>query len=119
MKTTTASPYTVRVLNLEQLSRIGSLEHGITIHCGIIVIWDEDHDGRILTVLDRHFGDENCCTNPIAACEHKGGITLLWETHWQADAANKTTYTDKLDEWCQSNWFVQDDDAIELFPERT
>ncbi len=50
---------------------------GFSIYRGVLVQWDEDHDERVLTVLDQmppHILDQLIITQ-----EHEGGICFVWK----------------------------------------
>jgi len=53
--------------------------HGMSVHKGVIVCWDEDHDTRVLGFIDDL--DPFDCEGEklIAVHESKGCLYMLWE----------------------------------------
>lgn len=49
---------------------------GYSVHRGVLVQWDEDHDRRILDVLDKMFA--YVVVNLLAVQEHEGSIAFIW-----------------------------------------
>ncbi len=51
---------------------------GITLHRGVIVLWDEDYDARVLDIID---GLNNFVRDGLVAIhEHKGQCFMFWST---------------------------------------
>lgn len=50
---------------------------GFSIYRGVLVQWDEDHDERILDVLDNM--PANILDSLLVTQEHEGGISFVWE----------------------------------------
>lgn len=56
-----------------------AMSFGISIYRGIIVIWDEDHDARILRFVDNLTNDE--LKYVIAVHERKGSLSIVYREH--------------------------------------
>lgn len=50
---------------------------GFTVYRGVLVQWDEDHDERILDLLD--ITPVAVLENIVAVQEHEGSIAFLWK----------------------------------------
>lgn len=71
--------------------------YGISIHRGVIVVWDEDRDTRVLTWLEL----QPCevVDALVAVEESEGCLTLLWRDHvYQGYEVGKVLDAD-LDCW--------------------
>lgn len=53
--------------------------HGMSLYRGVLVIWDGDHDERVLTLLDNM--PPSVLRELLAIGESKGGVNLLWRTY--------------------------------------
>ena len=71
---------------------------GFSIHRGILVQWDEDHDTRILHLLDSL--PASILDQLIATQEHKGSISFLWKSSTPEDyQENKSVNASDGDSW--------------------
>ena len=52
-----------------------ALEFGISIYRGVIVVWDEDHDGRVLRFVDNLTDGELRCV--VAVGESEAGVIVV------------------------------------------
>ncbi len=77
MKTSVERQYPV--LSLENLRAIGDLSHGITVYNEIIIVWGEDYDARVMSLLDDHF--TGTTRRPFAIRESKGHVDILWKLY--------------------------------------
>ena len=51
---------------------------GISVYNGVIVLWDEDFDTRVLQVIDDMPDYERCAL--FAIHEHEAGVDCFWRT---------------------------------------
>jgi hypothetical protein len=54
-------------------------ECGYSIHRGVLVQWDEDHDARVLEVIDGLA--EVVRAELLVVQEHEASLALLWRSH--------------------------------------
>lgn len=76
------------------------MKSGNEIYKGILVFWDEDHDERILTEIDR-FDDEER-NNIMAIQEHEGTLTVIFKYR----KIFKEIETKDGDIWCICDYYV-------------
>ena len=50
---------------------------GYSVYRGVIVVWDDDHDERILYFLDCQSAE--VLDQLLVVGEHEGGVSFLWE----------------------------------------
>ncbi len=53
-----------------------SYDHGIAFYRGVIVVWDEDHDERALSLIDVLLAQYT--EQPLAVYETQGDCGVLW-----------------------------------------
>lgn len=108
--TPTSNPYVTRktrVFSIDHLQQLCTTEHGISIHGGIIVIWDEDRDSRVLTFIDDYF--QIGSVKPIAVREHKGVVYFLWNDFDDGHYCGAMDYAVEGDAWVAEHWYIDDD----------
>ncbi len=54
---------------------LADLEHGQSYYKGVLIIWDEDHDERVIKFIDKLSDNEKSCM--IAVHEHKGYVDIM------------------------------------------
>lgn len=91
------------VVTTSHLEAIGPLKYGLSVHSGVIVVWDEDHDERVLRMIDERFPTGS--VKPLAVHEHEGGIFLLWASESDALYAGPDDYATEGDWWSPSHYF--------------
>jgi hypothetical protein len=76
--------------------------HGYSVYRGVLVQWDEDQDGRVLTFVDslNHTETENLAM----VQEHEGAIILRWKWH-----VPEKYQTDSMVDVEGDKWSVQSD----------
>ena len=52
------------------------MPYGFSIYRGVLIVWDEDYDPRILGMIDDM--PDQARKEVLAAYEHEGGLSLLW-----------------------------------------
>lgn len=52
-------------------------DYGFSLYRGVLVQWDEDHDERVLDVLDRF--PVNMIERLLIVQEHEGSIAFVWK----------------------------------------
>jgi hypothetical protein len=87
------------IVNLEQL---GSLSYGITIHMGIIIVWDEDYDPRVLSLIEEQFPYGEI--RPKAISEKEGMVSMLWENESDIKFFAGKTYSVCGDSWIAEHY---------------
>lgn len=102
---------TTPVVAISHLQRLGSLEDGISVHHGIIVVWDEDHDGRILNMIEERFPLGSA--KPLAVREHKGGVQMLWEHAGDAIHCAPDELMTEGDYWAVLNYYIDGEEVKE------
>ena len=75
----------IPVLSLAELVQMGSHLSGVSVYRGVLVVWDEDFDTRIITLINELFARGKRA--PFAICESKGSVTIMWHTKGEAAAA--------------------------------
>lgn len=58
-------------------ARIGEFDDGFSIYRGVLVQWDQDHDERVLQVLDEM--PAAVLEKLLVVHESKGGIWFIWD----------------------------------------
>lgn len=96
-------PRKTNVITTSHLEAIGTLKYGISVHSGVIVVWDEDYDERVLRMIEERFPAGS--VNPLAVCEHEGGICILWASENDAIHAAPDDYTTENDWWNPTHFF--------------
>ena len=92
----------IPVFSTAHLEAIGTVAHGLSIHHGIIVVWDEDYDTRVLRLLEERFPTGS--RRPLAVAERKGSLALLWAC--EADAYDQEeSYTVEDDYWGATHYY--------------
>jgi hypothetical protein len=73
----------VGVLHLADFGELATPD--FSVYRDVLVLWDADHDARILAVLDELLRQHQAGAALVAAAEHKGLLTLWWwgESTWQ------------------------------------
>lgn len=90
--------------NLKDVAR--SLDYGISLYRGIIVIWDEDHDPRVFTLIDEYF--QIGTKKPFAINEHEANVSILWKE--ESDASNgMVDYDVEDDNWVATDYYKDGD----------
>ncbi len=103
----------IPVITTAQLEAFGPPKCGLSVYNGIIVLWDQDYDTRVLQMIDERFpiGQDK----PIAVREYKGTINLLWKSKDDAFVEcfyqEQDDYTTEGDCWSASHYF-QDGNTI-------
>jgi hypothetical protein len=95
----------------EQLSEFANFEHGFSIYRDLIVVWDRDHDVRILKVVDERFpiGSQR----PLAVNEHKGTLSLLWNDRDDVPFEGSLDIHAEGDWWNLLHYCVENGVAVE------
>lgn len=76
--------------------------NGFHVHDGVIVVYDEDFDERVLGVLD-----SIDTTGLLVASERKGNLRLTWAHRITGELQNRTGITAKDgDEWLLEHVFI-------------
>jgi hypothetical protein len=76
--------------------------HGFSIHRGVLVLWDEDYDRRILTMLGKM--SSNVLRKLIACHEHEGSVGFIWKGR-----TPKQYEPGKMITVCGDEWNIYDD----------
>lgn len=98
------------VFSMSRLEEMGTVAHGISIHHGIIVVWDEDYDTRVLRLIEEQFPVGSL--RPLAVAERKGSLALLWG--FEEDAYGEPEgYTVENDYWCATNYYLPGEEGKE------
>jgi hypothetical protein len=100
------------VVTTSHLEAIGTLEYGLSVHCGVIVVWDEDHDERVLRMIEERFPVGS--VKPLAVCEHEGIICILWANEDDATYAAPKDYTTENDWWNPTHYFTKGEIALAM-----
>ena len=74
-------PRNVLVLHAADFPNVGMqlLAYGFSVHRGVVVEWDADHDTRVLDWLDTL--SAATVQNVVLVQEHNGGIVLGWKVY--------------------------------------
>jgi len=71
----------MKVIRLRNLKMVASQEYleeyGFSWYHGVVIIWDRDHDERILRLLDQM--PPRVLDGLLVAHERKGSISFLWD----------------------------------------
>lgn len=92
------------VITIPQLDALFPTRYGISVHCGVIVVWDEDYDERVLRMIEERFPAGSL--KPLAVCEHKGSIHILWNEEDAALYGAPEDYTTENDCWAATHYFL-------------
>ena len=98
------------VIRMEHLRLLGDLHWGISTHRGVLVVWDEDHDTRVLQAIDETFMD----APPLAVGEHKGTLLVLWASEEVASRCAQKDLMVDADYWVAYHYFREGNDVFEL-----
>jgi hypothetical protein len=72
---------------------------GFSLYRGVLVVWDEDHDTRVLTFIDS-LAEENR-KQLLVVQEHEGSIAFIWDRYCPKSCEGAIAiYDDEgFDEW--------------------
>ncbi len=68
---------TLTAVGVLKLTDFGPLTD-FSLYRDILILWDEDHDGRLLAILDQLLDETTDTDLLVAAAEHKGELVLWW-----------------------------------------
>lgn len=68
----------IRIYEFDDFEFIDS-GHGFSLYRGILVLWDEDRDTRILSMIDGM--EDKDREQLVIAQEHEGTLVLLWKKY--------------------------------------
>ena len=72
-------------------------ECGFSLYRGVLVQWDEDHDERVLSMIDEM--PVGVVARLLVVQEHKGGVAFLWEEEVPAGYEEGKTVYGEGDPW--------------------
>lgn len=105
----------ITVLNTDILlafAKGGVISYGFTLHNGILVIWDEDQDRRVLNVIDREW-PALCNPKPLLVQESEGNLEVLWANETDADFGfgvdSRHYFPGDGDTWPATHYYLDED----------
>lgn len=76
------------------------------------MVWDEDYDTRIITVINERFKAPH--ESPLAVCEHEGSLSILWDSEFTDPSLLRDDYVGDGDQWSTSHYYVKDGVVVEF-----
>lgn len=59
---------------------VEDLKYGVSVYRGVLIVWDEDHDNRVVEVIDQLLGEyQRKDYQLLVANESEGHIKLIWD----------------------------------------
>lgn len=72
----------VKVIDISNFKRLGVTgDYGVSVYKNVLIVWDEDHDARIITLIDQIEEKWEQLVNLAVVHEHEGSVIFIWNYH--------------------------------------
>lgn len=101
-----------RSIECFDVSDLPTVRHGLSVHRGVFVCWDEDHDARVVDFLERL--DPETRDGLFAVHEHNGALDLVWRVIRIPPAYAEGQSVSVIDQWGNADdWAITESRTVD------